>query len=290
MATRKKILVTGGSGFIGQHLVSSLLKKRYRVAVFDRTPKNLLRGVKIFQGDIISRATVKKAMKGIDCVYHLAGVLGTEELNIRSIQATKINVIGALNIFEEALLNQTKVLLVSKHNIWLNTYSITKEASEQFCLMFQKEFGLKATIVKWLNVYGPGQKHYGVQKAVPTFILKALQNQPLPIFGSGKQIADFIYVSDTAAASILAAESKVLEGKIVEIGSGQGTNVVDLANLIIKLCESKSKLQFLPMRGGEDPETKIIADITALKKLKFKPKINLEQGLKKTIVYYKKLL
>lgn len=290
MATSKKILVTGGSGFIGQHLIDSLLKKKCQVAVLDRTPKIPPTKVKIFRGDIRNRMFVKKAIKGIDLVYHLAGVLGTEELNIRSIEATEINVIGTLNVLEEALLNKTKVLFVSKPNIWLNTYSITKEAGEKFCLMFHKIFGLKTVIVKWFNVYGPDQKHYGVQKAVPTFIVKALKNEPLPIFGNGNQMADFIYVTDTATLTIKAAEAKKMEGQIVEIGSGKGTKVIDLARMIIKLTKSKSKLKFLPMRDGENPNAKIIANTMMLKKLKFKPKVGLKEGLLKTIAFYKKLL
>lgn len=286
----KKILITGGSGFIGQYLIKGLLKKNYQVAVLDRTPRNLPEQVIIFQGDIRDRAAVRKAMQDMDGAYHLAGLLGTEELNTRSIEATEINVIGALNMLEEALVNKTKVLLVSKPNVWLNTYSITKEASEKFCLMFQKELGLKAVIVKWFSVYGPGQKHYGVQKAVPTFIVRALQNKPLPIFGSGHQEADFIYVTDTIAATIKAAEANKMEGEMVEIGTGKGTKVVDLAKMIIKLCQSQSKLQFLPMRGGEDAETKVIANTAMLKKLKFKPEVKLEEGLKKTISFYKSLL
>lgn len=285
----KKILVTGGSGFIGKHLINELLKKKYIVAILDRTPKNVQRNIAIFQGDIQDRNLVAKAMQNIDLVYHLAGVLGTSELNTQSIDAVKTNVLGTLNVLEEAKTNRSKVLLVSKPNVWINTYSITKEASEKFCMMFRKEFGLKAVIVKWFSVYGPGQKHYGVQKAVPTFIVRALKNQPLPIFGSGKQMADFIYTSDTIRATILAAEDEKMEGKTLEIGTGKGTRVIDLAKIIIQESKSKSKLQFLQMRGGEDPESQVVANTTLLRKLKFKPQINFNEGIKKTIVYYKNL-
>lgn len=286
----KKILVTGGSGFIGKHLINELLKKKYIVSILDRTPKNVQRNVVVFQGDIQDRNLVAKAMKNIDLVYHLAGVLGTSELNTQSINAVKTNVIGSLNVLEEARINKSKVLLVSKPNVWINTYSITKDASEKFCMMFEKEFGLKAVIVKWFSVYGPGQKHYGVQKAVPTFIVRALKNQPLPIFGSGKQMADFIYTSDTIHATILAAEDEKMEGKIVEIGTGKGTRVIDLAKIIIRESKSRSKLQFLPMRGGEVPETQVVANITLLRKLKFKPLVNFNEGIKETIGFYKNLL
>lgn len=122
---------------------------------------------------------------------------------------------------------------------------------------------------------------------MPTFIVRALQDKPLPIFGSDHQEADFIYVTDTVMATIKAAESEETEGKIVSIGTGRGTRVIDLAKIIIKLCQSKSKLQFLPMRGGEDPETKVIAQTAMLKKLKFKPEMKLEEGLRKTIAYYR---
>lgn len=286
----KKILVTGGSGFIGKHLISELLKKKYIIAILDRTPKNIPENVTVFQGDIQDRKLVAKAMRNIDLVYHLAGVLGTSELNSKSIEAVKTNVLGTLNVLEEATRNKSKVLLVSKPNVWTNTYSITKEASEKFCMMFQKEFGLKAVIVKWFSVYGPGQKHYGVQKAVPTFIVRALKNLPLPIFGNGKQMADFIYTSDTIRATILAAEDEKMEGKIIEIGTGKGTRVIDLAKVIIRESKSKSKLQFLPMRGGEDPGTQVIANTALLRKLKFKPQVNFNEGIRKTITFYKNLL
>lgn len=285
----KKILVTGGSGFIGKHLINELLKRKYKVSILDRHPKNIPSKIDVFEGDIQDRKLVAKAMKNVDLIYHLAGVLGTEELNTKSIEAVKINVIGVLNVLEEALVNKAKVLLVSKPNVWVNTYSITKEASEKFCQMFQKEFGLRTTIVKWFSVYGPGQKHYGVQKAVPTFIVRALKNQPLPIFGNGKQVADFIHTSDTIRATILAAENKKMEGKIVEIGTGKRMKVIDLAKIIIKESGSRSKLQFLPMRGGEDPQIHPIANTKLLQDLKFKPEVDFKVGIRETIAYYKNL-
>lgn len=285
----KNILITGGSGFIGSHLANQLIALGHKVSVLDRTPKPMV-GVKLFQGDITNAVDVAKAMKGMDLVYHLAGVLGTEELNTQSVFATQINVIGTLNILDAAVANKTKVLLVSKPNVWLNTYSITKETSEKFSQLYQKEFGLKVVTVKWFSVYGPGQKHYGVQKAVPTFIVKALKNEPLPVFDNGQQEADFIYTSDTIRATILVAEDPKLEGQTVEIGTGQGTSVNDLAKLIIKLSGSKSEIEYLPMRGGEDPETKVVANVKLLKSLGFKPEVNLEEGLIETITFYRDLL
>ncbi len=291
MEKKKKILITGGSGFIGRHLTQLLQEKRYSVFWLDKSVKHTLPRVKVFQGDIRNETIVNKAMKGMDYVYHLAGLLGTEELLFNTIEAAEVNIIGSLTIMEAAVKNNTKLLLVSKPNPWLNTYSITKETSEKFCLMYQKEFGLKAVIVKWFSVYGPGQKHYGVQKAVPTFIVRALKGESLPVFDRGRQTADFIYTSDAVRATIQVAESKKAEGKIVEIGTGKETRIIDLAKMILRMTGSTSKIEYLPMRKGEDRGARVVADIKLLNKLtNFTPKVGLEEGMAQTIAYYKDLL
>jgi UDP-glucose 4-epimerase len=291
MKKDKKVLITGGSGFIGRHAAELLKEKGYMVAILDRTVKKPIAGVRVFEGDIRDEKIVNKAMNGMDYVYHLAGLLGTEELLFHTIEAADVNIIGSLRIMEAAVKNKTKLLLVSKPNPWLNTYSITKETSEKFCMMFQKEFALKAAIVKWFSVYGPGQKHYGVQKAVPTFIMKALKNENIPIFDTGRQTADFIYTSDAIQATVLVAESKKAQGEIVEIGTGKETKVEDLAKMIIGMTGSKSKIVHLPMRKGEDKGAHVVADTTKLKKLThFKPKIDLETGIRETIAYYKTIV
>lgn len=291
MNTKKKVLITGGSGFIGRHLTTFLQKKGYDVAILDRTVKNPIPNTTVFEGDILDKEIVSKAMKGMKYVYHLAGLLGTEELLFNTIEAAKVNIIGSLTVMEAAVKNKTKLVLISKPNPWLNTYSITKETSEKFCQMYQKEFGLTAVIIKWFSVYGPGQKHYGVQKAVPTFIMKALKNEDIPVFDTGQQTADFIYTSDAIKATVLVAESKKAEGEIVEIGTGHETKVIDLAKDIIRISGSKSKIVHFPMRKGEDKKAHVVADISKLTGLtNFEPVINLEKGLKKTVAYYETLL
>lgn len=289
--TKKRALVTGGGGFIGSHLIKELQQRDYNVYCLDRSERVLPNGVPNFKGDILDEKIVNKAMKNMDVVYHLAGILGTSELQETAVEAIKINVIGALNIYNAAVKNNTRVVLISKPNVWLNTYSITKETSEKFLQMYQKDFGLKGCIVKWHSVYGPAQKHYGVRKAVPTLIVQALEGKPLTIYGNGRQRADFVYVTDTVNATVRFAENKKSEGLTAEIGGGIGTTVNRIAKIILKQTNSKSKIKYLPMRIGEDEDTKLAADLTVLKKIiKFEPKINLEEGLKLTIDYYKNLL
>lgn len=288
---KTKVLVTGGGGFIGKHLIELLRQKGYIVSSYERGNVNLGPGIHNFQGDVLDKQALNKAMKDQDEVYHLAGLLGTSELQYQSVKAAEINIIGAINVFDAALKYGTKVILISKPNPWLNTYSVTKEASEKFCQIYQRYFGLKAVIIKWFNVYGPGQKYKHVQKAVPTFIIQALKNQPLPVYDDGKQQGDFVYVTDSVNATIKIANTPKALGKTVEIGTGVGTTVNKLAKLIIKLSNSKSKIQYLPMRIGENPHTLVVAKLTELKKLYvFKPEVDLISGLKLTIDYYRKLL
>jgi nucleoside-diphosphate-sugar epimerase len=163
--------------------------------------------------------------------------------------------------------------------------------ADKFCKMYQRDFGMKALTVKWFSVYGPAQKHYGVRKAVPTFVVAALQNKPLEIYGNGRQHADFIYVTDTVKATIDLSETENAYGRTFEIGSGFGTSPVKLAKMIIKIANSKSKIKYIPMRKGEDPNTKVVADLSEIRKvIKFNPLVGLQEGMEQTIAYYRDLL
>jgi len=286
-----KILVTGGSGFIGRHLIEALYRKGHQVSTFDHHPTQQQVPVDHFQGDIRDEDAVRKAVAGHDVVYHLAGILGTHELMEIMKKAVEINVIGTLNVLDAVQKHDARMVLASKPNIWLNTYSLTKEMDEKFCLMFNREFGTPVAIVKWYNAYGPRQKTHGVQKAVPTFIMRALKNEPIPIFGNGHQTADFIYVTELAEATARVAEEPGCFGRIIEIGMGKETTVNELANLIISLTGSHSQLDYLPMRSGETPDSKVFADCQTMHDLLgFYPQIELEDGLKQTISYYQELL
>ncbi len=138
----------------------------------------------------------------IDVIFNLAGVLGTHELIGDSQKAIGVNVTGALNCLEVCREFGTELVEIGKPNIWLNTYSITKQAAEDFTRMYVKEFGVRAWIVKWFNAFGPRQ-HYGYpQKLAPTAIVHALQGKPIEVFGHGQQTLDNIYVEDAANACI----------------------------------------------------------------------------------------
>lgn len=288
-----KCLVTGGSGFIGSFVVEELAREGHRVIIYDiaKPEFELPSNVEYFDGDTRYISTLMSAMKGVDELYDIAGVLGTNELMFSNNRAVDVNIGGAINALKAAKLSGVKrVFHPTKPNDWLNTYSITKFAAEQFCMMFIKNFGMSIACLKWFNAYGPRQHLYPVRKAVPLFIAQALYNKPVEVFGDGNQTVDMIFVTDIAKIAIKATRNCGHLGKVIDVGSGIPITVNELASMIIKITKSRSKIKHLPMRKGEPERSNIAADTTALRDVlnvdEFTP---FEKGLKETISWYKNL-
>jgi len=282
-----KVLITGGTGFIGSHLATLLEAKGHDVTLLSYESSAFANSTKFILADITDREKISDIIPKFDAVYHLAGLLGTNELIKEAHRASMVNIIGTINILDGALKNKTKVIHITKPNVWLNTYSITKEAGEKFAKMYYEQLGLPTVSVKWLNVYGPRQSFH-CQKAVPFFIRWALKNEPVEIWGSGEQTMDLIHAKDAVRATVMIGENKNLEGQTVDVGTGEETTVNWLADKIITMTNSRSKIKHLPMRAGETSDTRIAADTSILKNLGFKTEYTLEDGLKETVEWYKK--
>lgn len=276
-----KALVTGGSGFIGSFLVSELKKAGHSVDVLSN-----VESPGVILGDITDRERMLGLIPNYDIVYHLAGILGTSELITQAYEASRINILGSVNILDGALVNKTKVVEITKPNVWLNTYSITKYAAESFAKMYHEQFGLPTVSIKWFNVYGPRQSFH-CQKAVPFFCRWASKNEDIEIWGDGNQTADFIHAEDAVRATILVGNHPELEGTTVDVGSGEETTVNELADLIIRKAGSNSKVVHLPMRPGETPNTRLKADLTVLNSIGFEFLHNLDEGMEETVEWYK---
>lgn len=273
-----KALVTGGKGFIGSHLVEQLVGRGYDVDTYD-----------IVDGqDIRDYDKLLEASKGCDVIFNLAGVLGTHELIEGDIkEAFDIIVGGAINCLNVARKLDIAIVEIGKPNIWLNVYSITKQAAEDLTLMYHREFGVRALVVKWFNAYGERQHYGSPQKLAPTSIVKAIKGEAIPVFGSGEQTLDNIYAKDAANACIDLYEAEAW-GEAVEVGSGQDISVNDFVRMVIELVGNRADVQYLPMRRGEDINSIVRADTTRLKELTgFKPQYTLREGLVKTIEWYR---
>ncbi len=286
-----KVLVTGGAGFIGKTLVECL-SKYYEVVVYDIiTPKNLNNHSLFVRGDILDKEKLFQAASECEFIFHFAGLLGTHELIDDAYNSVKINVLGTINVLDVAKKLNSKLLFASKPNVWRNSYSITKNTCEEFIHMYRENFQLEAVIVKFFNVYGPGQLLFhevNYRKYIPHVIVEALKNEPINIYGNGKQTVDLVHTIDAANACLeIVRNWKKAEGKTFEVGKDEIV-LNDLTKLIIQLTNSKSLINYLPMRKGEIPETKIKANTILLKEVTgFQPRVDLKEGLVETINWYK---
>jgi UDP-glucose 4-epimerase len=280
--------VTGGSGFIGRALVRELEACGREVTVFDPTANDGSGGASILELEALTLA-----LEGVDVVYHLAGVLGTTELLAASALAVDVNVKGTVRVLDACRASQVnRVFLCTKPNDWLNTYSITKRAGEDFGRLYAKHFGLDVRILRWLNVYGPGQKVHPIRKAVPWMILQALHGRPIEVFGSGEQPVDLIYVDDLARVTRAYTSLEGVDCAVRDTGLSVRITANELAWRIRDLACSQSSVKHLPMRPGEDEHipVKLLGSPTAceLAGIPDRP-TGLSDGIRRTIDYYRHL-
>lgn len=299
MTNMKKILVTGGTGFIGRYVVEDLLRRGYRPVVLDRKSHIPTEDYESILGDIRDSVCVTEAMAQCDGWVHLAAVLGTQETINNPRPAAMSNLEGGLNILEAASQYNLPGSYISVGNHWMNnTYSITKNMLERFIAMYNTDRDTKINIVRAVNAYGPRQipvAPWGsskVRKITPSFICRALSNQDLEVYGGGHQISDMVWVGDVAKALVSALEKAnqgIVFNKAVEVGPAISNTVREVAELIIELTDSKSKIVDLPMRPGEIPGDKVSADINTLSLVDMEASelMDLRSGMLKTIEHFR---
>jgi len=266
--SNKKVLVTGGAGFIGRATVQELLRRDYEVIVFDHAGSwppaqyeertitggdgfggegqvvTLVRMPEVFMGDIRDATAVNEAMSHADAWIHLGGVLGTQETILNPLPAAETNVMGGLNILQAAAQYKLPGVCIAVGNHFEdNTYSITKTTIERFCNMYRKYRNLDVTVVRALNAYGPGQSvaaPFGpskVRKIMPAFVMRALTGEPIEVYGDGQQIMDMIYVHDVADILTTSLDETIRRAEhglssienVLSAGTGRRTTVLDIA-------------------------------------------------------------
>jgi UDP-glucose 4-epimerase len=296
----KHVLVTGASGFIGRHVVAALLRDGRHVLAFDRlgaAPE----GANFFMGDIRDANAVTEAMAHAQSWIHLAGTLGTQETIANPRPAAETNIIGGLNVLQAAAQYNVPGVNIAVGNHWMdNTYSITKTTVERFCNMFRVELGLPVTVVRAMNAFGPGQipaAPYGpskVRKIIPAFICRALNGDPVEVYGDGSQIMDMVYVTDVADTLVSALKYTEEHGPVstpIQCGSGRPSTVKEIAQIVIDTV-GQGELSYLPMRPGEPEHSIVLANPNTMHMLDvdFTNFVTLEDGVKKAVEYFRGLL
>jgi UDP-glucose 4-epimerase len=302
-----KILITGGAGFIGSHLVEHFQGVASEIRVFDNLRsghrKNLEGLTHTFiEADINDRAALEEAMRGVELVFHLAAMISVPESMERPVECVRINTVGLLNLLETAAAAHVrKVVLASSAAIYgdnpsvpkiesmipepKSPYAITKLDGEYYLEMFRREGKLDTASLRFFNVFGQRQDPASAYAAaVPIFISRALTGADITIFGDGEQTRDFIHVKDIVAALVHIAHRPDLHGTF-NVGYGESMTVNQLASQIIALCSSSSTLVHQPERPGDVKHSR--ASIDRLLASGFRHVSSLEAGLAETIGFFR---
>jgi UDP-glucose 4-epimerase len=308
------VLVTGGAGFIGSHLVEHLVTLGKRVVVLDNfrngRRENLqfpdARPLEVIEGDIVDAATCERAMAGIETVFHLA-CLGVRHSLHSPIENHQVNALGSLNVLEAARGAQVRrFVYVSTSEIYgrvrdfpitenctpwpLTVYGSSKLAGEHYARSYFEYYGLPVVCVRPFNNYGPKSHFEGDSgEVIPRFILRVLAGQAPVIFGDGGHTRDFLYVKDCAATLARIASADALIGEVVNLGYGEETRIDVLARVVL---EATGRTDLKPIFEAPRPADvpKLWVDTTKLRAtIDFRPKVSLHDGVCRTLEYFRTL-
>ena len=308
-----KVLVTGGTGFIGSHLAELLVSQNYEVKVFDRyNPENhwgwlenseKKNDIEVILGDIRDFDSVLKSTESVDCVLHLAALIGIPYSYISPLAYIKTNVEGTYNILEASKINQVPNIVITSTSevygtaqytpideehpkVGQSPYSASKIAADQIALSYSKSFNLPIKIIRPFNTFGPRQS---LRAIIPTIISQALSGITKISLGTTSTTRDFTFVSDTCNGFIEVMKSDRLFGKEVNLGMNEEISVENLVKLIGKLAKidltiEEDKQRIRPK--GSEVERLRCNNEKIIKSTKWKPKFTLEKGLKRTIEWF----
>ena len=302
-----RILITGGAGFIGRHIAEHF-QDRAEVRVLDNLRsgfKSNLAGLdcQLIVGSILDRDLVREAMKGVDFVFHLAAMVSVQESVQKPNECAEINAWGTAIVLEEAARARVKKLIFSSSaaiygdNLTVpkiesmpaepkSPYATGKYEAERRCRSFTDEGRLPTVSLRYFNVFGPyPDRRSEYTAAVPAFIEKAIRNEPITIFGDGRQTRDFIYVKDVVAANAFFALKSQATGTF-NVACGRKITITDLALTIRGFAKSSSTIEYCPARRGDVKHSVAGADKT--RRAGFRPVCELAEGLRATIEFFKK--
>jgi nucleoside-diphosphate-sugar epimerase len=310
----RRLLLTGGAGFIGSHLAERLLPKN-QVVVLDTLRRNALAtagleghpNLKLIQGDVTDEAAVKNAVAGCDAVIHLASIAGVDTVLRNPVLTMKVSLLGTMNVLEAALaaggvkrlidFSTSEVFGRYAYNVtewdattlgavgearW--TYAVAKLATEHLAMNYWKQHALPTCSIRPFNIYGPRQVGEG---AVHHFIVRALKGEALQVHNDGSQIRAWCYVDDIVEGILLCLTKPEAVGHAFNIGNPRSTLTIhSLAREIIRLSSSGARLEFVH-KDQADVELRIPNIEKARELLGYKPQVDLEEGLLRTVYWYR---
>jgi len=298
----KKIMVTGGAGFIGSHLSKNLSNLTDNLTIYDNLSTGKIENVqdvpnaKFVKGDILDNQTLYTQEK-MDIIYHLAAQVVVPYSMENPLDDFNTNAKGTLCVLEKARKDDAQVIFASSAAVYGNPqtfptpenygfhpfscYGLSKVVGEQYCQMYREQYGLNITITRFANVYGP--RCHGV---IHDFLNKIMKNPyKLEIIGTGQQCRDFIHVTDVVDALIKIGTMSTVDGKVYNLGFGKTTSILELANMILTILNLRNKTVVTTTNVSWPGDvTKIWFDITnAKKELNWQPKVTLEDNIKEIV-------
>jgi len=317
MISNKTIFITGGAGFIGSTLIKRLVYKN-RVIVYDNFARDSLKhraykghkNLTVIKGDVLDYTHLRGSMEGADVVIHCAAIAGIDTVIKSPVMTMRVNMVGSANVLEAAasLPRCDRVVCFSTSEVFGQhafcssetdktvtgtvgearwTYAVSKLAEEHLAIAYHHEKGLRVSVVRPFNVYGPGQVGEG---AMRIFIQRALRNEPIEIHGDGTQIRAWCYVDDMIQGTMLAMTHPKAIGESFNIGNQRAVETIyGLANTVVQVLKSKSRIVFIK-KEYVDVELRIPAVRKARELLGFEATVDLDEGIRRTAAFYRKLM
>jgi len=294
-----KVLVTGGSGFIGSHVVDKLRDNGIEVRVYDGVMPSFRKDIEFYQGSILDMSALGLALNGIDVIFHLAAIADVKDVYNDPYYSESINVRGTINVLEAARKSNVKrVIYGSTTWVYSETdqnnvnemsslhapthfYTATKLAAEYYCQSYSKLYGLEATILRYGIPYGPRARDGAV---IPIFVKKALNDEPITIAGDGSQFRKFVYVEDLAEGNIMALKD-VAANKIYNLDGREKVSVKQVAETIKKIV-GNVRIDYTPARPG-DFSGKEVSSERAKQELGWEARTGFEEGVRRYIKWYR---
>jgi UDP-glucose 4-epimerase len=309
-----RCLVTGGAGFIGSHIVRGLLEAGHKVRVLDNleTGKRanldeVLDRIDLIEGDICDPIAAKEALSGVERVFHQAALASVPLSLERPLDTHRACATGTLNMLHQSVKSGVKRFVYAASSsaygdqptsskretdlpLPLSPYAVAKLTGEYYCQAYFHSFGLETVGIRYFNVFGPRQDPESPYSAViPLFVSRILTGQRPIIYGDGLQSRDFTYVANVVHGNMLAAERPNIGGRVINVADGGQTTLLQLLTLLSQMLGRSIEPDFQPARVGDVRES--LADITLARRLLgYEPKVRLEEGIKRTIAYYREIV